>query len=101
VLASKVALRRLDADVPKQELDLVQLASVFVAEASACATKVVRCDTTEVAGRASLLHNAPDDLGTETVGGNPSRFVDRAKDWAVVSGRRQLKTASIVDRIAE
>jgi hypothetical protein len=44
--------------VPEQELDLLQFATTFVAQASACATKVMRCDVAKVAGRTSLFHNA-------------------------------------------
>ena len=34
----------------------------------------------EIAGLARLLYNAPDDFRTETMRGNPARFVDRAED---------------------
>jgi hypothetical protein len=72
----------LDTDVPEQELDRLQLATTLVAQAGARPPKVVGCDIAKVAGGASLFYNAPDDLGTETVGGNPSRFVDCAEDRA-------------------
>jgi len=52
--------------VPEQELDLLQFAATLVTQTGARATEVMRCDISKVAGRAGLLHNAPDDLGTET-----------------------------------
>ncbi len=69
--------------MPEQELDLLQLATTFVAEAAACATKVMRRDFAQVASGGRLLDNTPDHLGTETVRGNAPRFVDRAEDRAI------------------
>jgi hypothetical protein len=66
--------------VPKQKLDLFQLATTFVAQPSARATEVTGGYVAEIAGLARMPYNAPDDFGTETMRGNPARFLDRAED---------------------
>lgn len=75
-----MALSRLDAYVPEQELDPLQIATPLMTQSSACRTQVMRCYVAEVSGFARLLYNAPDDFGTENVPGNAPRFVNRAKD---------------------
>jgi hypothetical protein len=82
LLASQISLRRLDADVPEQELDLFQLATTLVAQPSTRATEVMGSHVAEVA-RLALLHHAPDDFGTEAMRGNSPRFVDRAEDRSI------------------
>ncbi len=81
LLASQIALRRLNADVPEQELNLLQFSACFVAQTGTRAAKVVGCvHTSEVARAASLLYNAPDHLWAEAVRRSPSRLVDCPKD---------------------
>src|SRR5271165_791565 len=50
-------------------------------QASAGAPQIVGRDAVETAFRASGFDHAPDDLGTETVGCNPTRLVDCKKGW--------------------
>lgn len=52
----------------KQELDLLQLATTFVALSSARPTEVVRCHIGKITGLARLLYNAPDNLGLNPSG---------------------------------
>ncbi len=66
----------------EQELNLFQFSARFAAQTGARATKVMGCHAGEATSRAGFLDDAPDHLRAEAVGGNPSRFVDCAKDWA-------------------
>jgi hypothetical protein len=76
LFAPQIALSRLNADVPEQELNLLQFSARFVAQAGARAAEVMRGHTSEVARGAGLLHDTPDHLRAEAVRGNPSRLVD-------------------------
>ncbi len=87
LLASQIALRRLHADVPEQELDLLQLATTLVAQPGARPTEVMRRHIAEIAGLARLLDNAPDDFRTEPTRGNSPGFVYRAKDRPIDDSR--------------
>jgi hypothetical protein len=59
LLASQVSLRRLNADVPQQELNLLQLAAGFMAQTSASATKVMGWHIGKMARGTCLLHAPP------------------------------------------
>jgi len=49
LFASQVTLGGLHRNVAKQELDLLQFASCFVAQFRTASTKIVRCYSTETA----------------------------------------------------
>jgi hypothetical protein len=68
LFAAEVSFGRLDADVPEQELNLLEFAARQMAETSACAAKVVWCNVRQTARGRRLFHHAPNDFGTETVG---------------------------------
>jgi hypothetical protein len=67
-----MTLRRVDADVPEQELDLLQSATALVTRSGARPAEVMRCHIAEIAALARLLLDTPDDFGTEAMRGNPT-----------------------------
>lgn len=67
LLAAKVALGRLDGDVPEQELDLVQFATGQVAQTGARAPKVVRRQLLDVGALRGGAHHIPQHLGGQAV----------------------------------
>jgi hypothetical protein len=79
--------------MPKQELNLFKLPAAFVTQTRAFTAKVMGRDIAKIAGRTSLLHNAPDHFGTETVRGNSSCFVDCTKDRSISDLRLLHPTA--------
>jgi hypothetical protein len=79
LLAPEIALRGLHADVPEQELDLVEFAAGQVAQTGARAAEIVgRNIHQSAAGRSSLDH-APDNLGAEAIRRYPTRLVNGAE----------------------
>ncbi len=67
LLASQIALCRLDAEVPEQELNSFQLATAVVAQPNAYPTSSMTCHIAEIAGLARLLYNVSDDFGADDV----------------------------------
>ena len=63
LLATDVALRRLNADMTEQELNLVQFASGLVAQPGTYALKVVGRNASQSTRCTCLLNNAPYTLG--------------------------------------
>jgi hypothetical protein len=63
----------------EQKLDLLKLPAGYVTQSSACAAKVVRSNILEAAFRTPGLHDAPDNLGTESIVPNPLGLIDGAK----------------------
>jgi hypothetical protein len=81
LLASQIALRRLNADVPEQGLNLLQFSACFVAQAGARATRVVGRHTSQRGRtRSRLASRRPRSPSAEAMRSNPSRLVDCAKD---------------------
>ena len=62
LLASEVALRRLDGDVAEQELDLIQFATREVAETGAGAPQVVRRQLVDAGASRSGADDIPEHL---------------------------------------
>lgn len=87
LLAAEVPLGSLNAYVPEQELNLLQFATGFVAQAGARAAEVMRSDVCEAAGRGRILDYTPDHFGTETVLSDPARLIDCAKYRACADRR--------------
>ena len=63
----------------KQKLDLLQFPAGFVAQASACAAKVVRSNIVQATFRTSGLYHAPNDLRTESAVSDALGFIDGPK----------------------
>ena len=79
MLTAEVSLRRLDAHMAEQKLNLLKLPAGCVIQPSTCAAKVVRSNTFETAFRTPGLHHAPDNLGTESIVPNSLGLIDGAK----------------------
>jgi hypothetical protein len=80
LLAAKVSLRRLNAHMAEQELNLLELPAGLVTQTRACAPHVVGSHIVEAAFRTSSSHNTPDDFWTESRLSNPLGLVDGPKD---------------------
>ncbi|HTF70799.1 MAG TPA: hypothetical protein VK638_49825 [Edaphobacter sp.] len=82
LFAAQVPLRRLHRDMPKKELNLLQLAAGLMAKTGTSPTKVVRRERLDLTSLRFLLHDTPNDLGAESVTPNPASLVDRTKERA-------------------
>jgi hypothetical protein len=83
LLAAEIPFRRLDLDVSKQKLDLVQLATGKMAEPRATATTMPHAARVFQFRHASRrLGRPPQYLGRHACSPNPTRFVDRSKGGA-------------------
>ena len=82
LLAAEVPFRRLDRDVSKQKLDLVQLTSGKMAEPRAAAPKIVRREFFDTRTLCRGLDDLPQYLGRHACSPDPTRFVDRSKERA-------------------
>jgi hypothetical protein len=80
LFAAQIPFGCLDANVSEQELNLFEFSPGLVAQARACAAKVVRCNVGESATGRSLFDDAPDDFRAEAVGRYSTSFVDCAED---------------------
>ena len=79
LFAAEIALSRLNANVSKQELDLLQFAASFVAQPSTPSPQIVRRDAAQIAFVTCLGHHTPDHLGTEPMFCNSPRLVNRSE----------------------
>jgi hypothetical protein len=82
LLATKISLRRLNADMSEQKLDLLKLPTGLMAQAGTGTAQIVRRNAIQAAFRGPSLYDAPDDLRTETSRCDSLGFVDRPKDRA-------------------
>ena len=80
LLAAEVLFRRLDRDVSKQKLDLVQLATGKMAEPRAAAPKVMRREFFDTGTLRGALDDLPQYLGRHACSPDPTRFVDGSKE---------------------
>ena len=83
LLAAQVSLRRLDANVTKQELDLLKLSASLMTQARAGPTQVVWSNIFDATFRRASFHHAPDHLRTDTGLSNTLGLIDGPKYRAV------------------
>ncbi len=76
LLASTVTFRRLDRDVPQEELDLIQLATRYVTKPRAREPKIVRCQLVDAGARGRRAYHVPKHFRRHAVAPHTSRFVD-------------------------
>jgi hypothetical protein len=67
LLAAKIALRGLNRNVPKEEMDLFEFSAGHVAQPSACSTQVVRRNFLDANHLREFLDHIPDDLLRQSV----------------------------------
>jgi hypothetical protein len=84
LFAAEVPLRRLDAHVAEQELNLFKLPARFVTQTRACASQIVRSNILQTTFRTPGLHHPPDNLRAECTLPNSLGLVDCAKDGASI-----------------
>src|SRR5688500_7436467 len=88
LLASEVALCRLNRDVPEQELNLVQFATREMAETGTRASEVVGCELVDAGPSGGGAHDVPQHLRRHAFAPDTADLVDRAEHRAVRDGRR-------------
>ena len=79
LLAAEISFRSLDRNVAKQELNLLQFASRYVAQPRAGPSQVVRRQLFDGGFRSELADNVPDDLLGHTLTPDPPRSVHATK----------------------
>jgi hypothetical protein len=67
LFAAQIPLRCWYRDVSQQELNLLQFTAGLMAKASASSTKVVRSERLDFTVLCPLLHDTPNDFGTEAL----------------------------------
>jgi hypothetical protein len=85
-LQPEVLFRRLNRDVSKQKLDLVQLATGKMAEPRAAAPKIMRREFFNSGTLGGGSDDLPQYLGRHACSPDPTRFVDRSKERAFGDG---------------
>ncbi len=70
----------LDGDVPKQELNLIQLAAGQVAKPRAGASQIVRCELLDSCTRGALSYDLPQNLRSHSYAPGFTSLVDRSKE---------------------
>ena len=85
LFAAKVALRRLNRNVPQKELDLLQLTSRRMAEPSTGPSQIVRRQFRHADALGGFLHNVPNRLHGHAVSPCPSNFVDSAEQLSSIN----------------
>jgi len=82
LFAAQISLRCLHRDLSQQELNLLQFTAGLMAKASASSTKVVRSERLDFTVLCLLLHDTPNDFGTEASSPDSASLVDRTKENA-------------------
>ena len=82
LLAAEVPFRRLDRDVSKQKLDLVQLATGKMAEPRAAAAEILWREFFDSGTLRGGSDDLPQYLGRHACSPDPTRFADRSKERA-------------------
>ena len=82
LFAPEVPFRRLDRDVSKQKLDLVQLTTGQMAEPRAAAPKIMRREFLNSGTRRGDSDDLPQDLGRHARSPDRTRFADRSRERA-------------------
>ena len=86
LLASKIALRGLNRDVPEKELDLFEFASRGLAEPRAGPAQIVRSQIRNISFLCGVLHDVPDRFYRNAI--TPRRAgssgVSESDRWTVV-----------------
>jgi hypothetical protein len=85
LFAPKVALRRLNRNMPQKELDLVQIASRSMAESSTGPSQIVRRQLRHSEALGGFLHNVPNRLHRHAISPCPSNFVDPAEQLSSIN----------------
>src|SRR5688572_8788409 len=80
LLASEIALRRLNGNVAEQELDLVQFAARQVAQTRAGSSQIVRRQFVDAGASSRRADDVPQHLRRHAVSPYAPRLVDRSKD---------------------
>ena len=79
LLASQVAFRGLNRNVPQEELNLIEFAAGPMTESRACAPKIVRRQLVDVGAARGCSDDIPEHLGRHPAAPNAPGFVDRAE----------------------
>ena len=73
--------------MPKQKLNLLELAACLMAKPRARSPEIVRSDAEETAFRRCFSYDSPNDLGAKLARRDSSCRVDGTKDWTAVNIR--------------
>ena len=92
-VAETVPLRRLHRDMPKKELNLLQLTAGLMTKTGTSPTKVVWRERLDITSLRFLLHDTPNDFGAESVTPNPASLVDRTTERAGCNSGGRLQTS--------
>ena len=80
LFAAEIAFRCLDGCMPQQELDLLQFATVAVAQLRAGSPQVMRCDMLQACSLAATLDHVPHDILRDAFSPHLSRPGNGSKD---------------------
>ena len=87
LLASKIALRGLNRDVPEKELDLFELASCGLAEARTRPAQIVRSQIWNTSFLCGILHDVPDCLYGNLITSRLPGPIDTSKNAPILYTR--------------
>jgi hypothetical protein len=82
LLAAQVALSGVDGNVSEEKLDLLELTSCLMAEASTRSAQNVWSKPCQAAARSSLSNDRPNHLWRESISPRPGRLVDGSEQQA-------------------
>jgi hypothetical protein len=82
LLAAKVALSGFDGNVSEEKLDLFELTSCLMAEASTRSAQIVWSKPRQAAARCSSPNDRPNHFWRESISPRPARLVDGSEQWA-------------------
>jgi len=80
LFAAEIAFRGLDRGMPQQELNLLQLATIRVAQLRASSPQVMRCDMLQARSLAASLDYVPHDILRDAFSPHFSRSGNPSKD---------------------
>jgi hypothetical protein len=95
LLIAEVALRRLNAHMTQEELNLFKFPSSLMAQTGTPAAKVVGSNIPQTAFRASGMNHAPDDFWAESVFSNPLLMARNIGPVVTPAALNQVSTATL------
>jgi hypothetical protein len=96
LFAAEVLLGRLHADMPEEELDLLQFASRNVAQTGTCTLQIVRGKVAKLSFRGKLLDHAPDHFFGDTFALRGLSLAHTPKDRPEVTRAAVVQESSAV-----
>lgn len=88
LLASEIAFGCTNADVPEQELDLIEFPASIAAQSCTGASEIVRCDVFQSRSRCAVANYCPNRFGADSIAPDLVRLVNSSEYKTIIDSCR-------------